>query len=198
MNGPNLEILWEMKDNMQVVLSPAVGVFSHYPQNGTLLTGGSFVGTLKVLNTLYHLHLPGDAYGRVIQDEEKELIVPVQYGQELFRLKPALNVEDDDTQILVTEPHAPDQDFPNPDQGFIVTAFTTGIFYAKPSPDSPPFVTVGQEIEKGKALGLIEVMKTFNHIVFQGTDTSTTGKIKNIYVKDADEVKNGQPLFLIE
>jgi acetyl-CoA carboxylase biotin carboxyl carrier protein len=79
-----------------------------------------------------------------------------------------------------------------------VKAFTTGIFYAKPSPDAPSFVTVGQEIEKGKALGLIEVMKTFNHIIFQGTDDSSTGTIKKIYVKDSQEVKVGQPLFLID
>jgi biotin carboxyl carrier protein len=57
---------------------------------------------------------------------------------------------------------------------------------------------MGQEIEKGKALGLIEVMKTFNHIIFQGTGKSNQGKIKKIYVKDSQEVKQGEPLFLIE
>ncbi len=80
----------------------------------------------------------------------------------------------------------------------MVRAFTTGLFYARPSPDSPPFVTAGEEIEKGKALGLIEIMKTFNHIIFHGTDKADTGKIKKIYVKDGQEVKLGQPLFLIE
>jgi biotin carboxyl carrier protein len=98
----------------------------------------------------------------------------------------------------MTRPEATSEAGKLSEEGYVVKAFTTGIFYAKPSPDSPPFVTQGQDIEKGKALGLIEVMKTFNHIVFQGTDKSDTGRIKKILVNDAQEVKLGQPLFLIE
>ncbi len=40
-------------------------------------------------------------------------------------------------------------------------------------------------------------MKTFNHIIFQGTEDSDTGRIKKIYVEDSQEVKLGQRLFLI-
>ena len=56
----------------------------------------------------------------------------------------------------------------------------------------------GQKIEKGKVLGLIEVMKTFNHVVFQGTDTSESGVIKKILVEDAQEVKLGEGLFVVK
>ena len=84
------------------------------------------------------------------------------------------------------------------EEGYVISAFTTGIFYRKPSPDASPYVSVGQKIEKGNILGLIEVMKTFNHIIFQGTDTSDSGKIKKIYVEDSEEVKLGQSLFLID
>jgi acetyl-CoA carboxylase biotin carboxyl carrier protein len=84
------------------------------------------------------------------------------------------------------------------EEGHVITAFTTGIFYRKSSPDAPPYVEEGETVEKGKVLGLIEVMKTFNHIIFTGTDSSNSGKIKKIFVKDSQEVKLNQPLFLIK
>lgn len=193
-----LQILTEIKKSQQLILSPTAGYYSDWPRGGTILTGGSFAGKLKVLNTYYDLYLPEDVYGQVMQEEGKDFVVPVAYGQELFRL----NLDQDlfHREIMVTEIESKLKDV-NTDtieEGFVVRAFTTGIFYAKPSPDSPPFVTPGQEVEKGKALGLIEVMKTFNHIIFHGTDKADTGKIKKVYVNDSQEVKLGQPLFLIE
>lgn len=191
----SMEALTEVENSRHLVLSPAVGYYSAWPREGSFLTAGSFIGRIKILNTSYDLHLPDGVYGRVVTDDEKDFVVPVEYGQPLFRLNPDENLAGAETSAALgeTEPEAGKL----AEEGFVVTAFTNGIFYAKPSPDSPPFVVEGQEIEKGKALGLIEVMKTFNHIVFHGTDDSTVGKIKRILVKDTQEVKQGQPLFLI-
>jgi acetyl-CoA carboxylase biotin carboxyl carrier protein len=193
-----LQTLTEKGKSQQLILSPRPGYYSDWPRSGTIITGGSFAGKLKVLNTYYDLYIPEDVYGQVALEEEKDFITPVAYGQELFRL----NLDQDlfHREIMVTEIESKlkDVDTDTPEQGFVVRAFTTGIFYARPSPDSPPFVTPGQEIEKGKALGLIEIMKTFNHIIFQGTGKSDTGRVKKIYVNDTQEVKLGQPLFLIE
>jgi acetyl-CoA carboxylase biotin carboxyl carrier protein len=193
-----LQILKELRESQQRILAPAGGYYSERPQNGAFLIGGSFVGKLKILNTYYDLRLPDDLYGQVWADERGDIVSPVEFGQELFRLNPEENLFK--TQITLTEVESrlKDSDQVVPEEGFVVTAFTTGIFYAKPSPDAPPFVSPGQEIEKGKALGLIEVMKTFNHIVFHGTGKSARGKIKKIYVNDSQEVKVGEPLFLIE
>jgi acetyl-CoA carboxylase biotin carboxyl carrier protein len=192
----SLQPLSEIKNSQHLILSPAVGYYSTGPKPGSFLTRGSFIGKLKVLNTFYHLYLPDDIYGQVVIDEEKDNIIPIEYGQELFRLNPEKDFVGSGKQPTGPDPGTEEVD--TSEEGYVVTAFTTGIFYARPSPDSPPFVTLDQEIEKGKALGLIEVMKTFNHIIFQGTDDSDTGRIKKIYVKDSQEVKLGQPLFLIE
>ena len=192
----SIEALTEVKDSRHLVLSPAVGYYSAQPRQGSFLTAGSFIGRIKVLNTSYDLHLPEGVYGRVVSDEEQDFVVPVEYGQMLFRLNPDENLAGLETPTARSETRKEAGTLS--EEGFVVTAFTTGIFYAKPSPDSPPFVAEGQEIEKGKAMGLIEVMKTFNHIIFHGTDNADTGKIKRVLVKDSQEVKQGQPLFLIE
>ncbi len=190
-----LQPLTEFKESQNLVLAPTVGYYSAWPKPGAFLAGGCFIGTLKVLSTYYNLYLPEGCYGRVVS-EERDITLPVEYGQELFRLNPDKDFSEPGEQIPGTGAGAEDVD--TSEGGYVVTAFTTGIFYAKPSPDAPPFVTEGQTIEKGKALGLIEVMKTFNHIIFHGTDKSDTGVIKKVYVKDSQEVKLGQPLFLIE
>lgn len=195
-NAQCLQSFSEVKDSQHAILSPGVGFYVDWPRKGTLLTGGSFAGRMKILNSYYDIHLPEDVYGRVVVNDDRDFSLPVAYGEELFRLNPDKSF--DESGQKEARAGAVSEDIDTSEGGFVVTAFTTGIFYAKPSPDSPPFVKEGQEIEKGKALGLIEVMKTFNHIIFHGTDDSDTGTIKKVFVKDAQEVKVGQPLFIIE
>ncbi len=79
----------------------------------------------------------------------------------------------------------------------IISSFTSGIFYSKPSPDSSPFVSKGTRIKNGSVLGLIEVMKSFNHITFKGKTENDEGEVIRIIAKDSSEVKSGDPLFLI-
>ena len=194
----SLQVLMELRESQQRILAPTAGYYSERPQNGSFLIGGSFVGKLKILNTYYDLHLADDLYGQVWADENADMVIPVEFGQELFRLNPEESLFNKQIVLTEVESKLKGSDTAVPDEGFVVTAFTTGIFYARSSPEAPPFVTLGQEIEKGKALGLIEVMKTFNHIVFHGTGKSPRGRIKKIYVNDSQEVKVGEPLFLIE
>lgn len=191
-------VLQESKESQHIILSPGVGTYLNPPRLGTFLFAGMPAGTLKILNTYYELVIPEGISGRVMTNKtnHRDVVSNVEYGQELFRLNPAPGAIETITEKVLAD--ATGENTANEEDGYVITAFTTGIFYAKPSPDAPPFVTVGQEIEKGKALGLIEVMKTFNHIVFHGTDRSHSGIIKKIYVQDAQEVKLGQPLFLIE
>jgi acetyl-CoA carboxylase biotin carboxyl carrier protein len=68
-----------------------------------------------------------------------------------------------------------------------------GTFYRAPSPEAPPFVEVGQRIEPGETVCLIEAMKLFNEIV-----SETGGVVREILVQNADPVEFGQALFLIE
>ena len=68
-----------------------------------------------------------------------------------------------------------------------------GTFYRRPSPDKPNFVEVGDEVNVGKVVCIIEAMKLFNEI-----ESEVKGKIVKILVEDASPVEYDQPLFLVE
>lgn len=68
-----------------------------------------------------------------------------------------------------------------------------GTFYRAPSPESPPFVEVGQIIEKGKVVCIVEAMKLMNEI-----KSDIKGKIVEIPVENAQPVEFGQVMFYIE
>lgn len=68
-----------------------------------------------------------------------------------------------------------------------------GTFYRSPGPGKPPFVNVGDEIQKGKPVCIIEAMKLFNEI-----ESDVSGKIVKILVDDATPVEYDQPLFLVK
>ena len=68
-----------------------------------------------------------------------------------------------------------------------------GTFYRKPAPDKPVFVEVGQSINQGDVLCVIEAMKLFNEI-----ESEVSGKIVKVLVDDASPVEFDQPLFLVD
>jgi acetyl-CoA carboxylase biotin carboxyl carrier protein len=68
-----------------------------------------------------------------------------------------------------------------------------GTFYRSPSPDKPSFVNVGDEIEPGKVVCIIEAMKLFNEI-----ESEVKGRIVKVLAEDASPVEYDQPLFLVE
>ncbi|MFC1726783.1 acetyl-CoA carboxylase biotin carboxyl carrier protein [candidate division KSB1 bacterium] len=189
-----LKALFEFKNSRYRILSPAVGMFSFKQIDGNYLSSGAFIGKLEVLNSSFKLYLSEEVYGKIEIGSELDKAFPVEYGQELFCLNPAVDL-DKNKKAAGTAVSAEKEAY---EEGYVITAVSNGMFYRKSSPDSPPYVVEGEVVEKGKVLGLIEVMKTFTPIDFQGTDTSASGKIKKIYVNDSEEVKSGQPLFLIE
>lgn len=68
-----------------------------------------------------------------------------------------------------------------------------GTFYRQAGPDKPIFASVGDVIEKGQVVCIIEAMKLFNEI-----ESEVSGKIVKVLVEDASPVEYDQPLFLVE
>lgn len=65
-----------------------------------------------------------------------------------------------------------------------------GVFYVAPSPNDPPFVKVGQQVEAGDTLGIIEAMKIMNPL-----EATQSGTIAEILVQNGDVVQYGQPII---
>ena len=68
-----------------------------------------------------------------------------------------------------------------------------GTFYRAPSPDSAPYVELGQVVDKGQVVCIIEAMKLMNEI-----KSEVKGKIVEIPIENAQPVEFDQPLFYIE
>jgi acetyl-CoA carboxylase biotin carboxyl carrier protein len=67
-----------------------------------------------------------------------------------------------------------------------------GTFYASPSPDKPPFVSVGQAVKAGDTLGIIEAMKMFNPI-----EADVSGTVLKVLVESGQPIEFDEPLFVI-
>jgi acetyl-CoA carboxylase biotin carboxyl carrier protein len=74
----------------------------------------------------------------------------------------------------------------------LVQAPIVGTFYASPSPDEPAFVAVGDRVEVGQTLCIIEAMKLMNEI-----QSEVAGTVTQILVQNATPVEFDQPLFVV-
>ena len=74
--------------------------------------------------------------------------------------------------------------------GHLVTAPMIGTFYASPSPAEAPFVQVGDDVEVGQVVGIIEAMKIMNEII-----SDRSGVVLEVMVENAQPVEYGSPLI---
>jgi len=99
-----------------------------------------------------------------------------------------------------TEAEAPKEEAPKAEaapassgSGIEVKSPMVGTFYAAPKPGADPFVKVGDTVEVGQVLCIVEVMKLMNNI-----EAKTAGTVTEILVDNEDAVEHGQPLMVIE
>jgi acetyl-CoA carboxylase biotin carboxyl carrier protein len=82
---------------------------------------------------------------------------------------------------------------PSAETGDTVNSPIVGTFYAAPGPEAAPYVTVGQIVEKGQVLCIVEAMKLMNEI-----EADCKCKIVKICKDNAQAVEFGDPLFVIQ
>jgi acetyl-CoA carboxylase biotin carboxyl carrier protein len=82
----------------------------------------------------------------------------------------------------------------NADAGLIeITSPMVGTFYASPSPDAEPYVSIGDAVGADTVVCIVEAMKVMNEI-----QAEVKGVIKKVLVQNAEAVQYGQPLFLVD
>lgn len=77
-------------------------------------------------------------------------------------------------------------------EGHAVKSPMVGTFYRTPSPDTKPFVEVGQSVKEGQIICIIEAMKLMNEI-----ECDKSGTVSAVLVENGQPVEYGQPLFII-
>ncbi|MCL6642989.1 MAG: acetyl-CoA carboxylase biotin carboxyl carrier protein [Candidatus Bipolaricaulota bacterium] len=87
---------------------------------------------------------------------------------------------------------APIAPAPSATNGHVITSPLVGTFYRRPAPTEPPYVEIGDRVEKGDTLCIIEAMKVMNEI-----KAEHAGVVEKILVEDGKPVEYGQPLMVI-
>jgi len=77
--------------------------------------------------------------------------------------------------------------------GNLISSPMVGTYYSAPSPSAKPFITVGQHVNKGDTIGIIEAMKIMNQI-----EADHSGTVVEILVKDGEAGEFGQALIVIQ
>ena len=108
-------------------------------------------------------------------------VIPAQQARTGKEYSPSAPVLDAETQALLAE-------------GLVtVDSPMVGTFYAASGPGSPPFVQVGDTVDAGQVICIVEAMKIMNEVVCK-----VPAIIERILVRNGDPVEYGQPLFKIE
>lgn len=122
--------------------------------------------------------------------EERSLAsLEVQDGDNKVSLQRHLPQSVASPQLAVANP-SPQPTTPSTPRGAVETSPMVGVFYAAPTPSDPPFVKVGQHVEAGDSLGIIEAMKIMNPL-----EATQSGIIAEILVQNGDVVQFGQPVI---
>ena len=95
-------------------------------------------------------------------------------------------------EVLSAEPEIQQKIETSKAEGNVITSPIVGTFYRKPSPDKDPFIRVGDTVEKGDVLCIIEAMKMMNEI-----KSDFRGKIVSIDLEDGEPVEFGQSIITI-
>lgn len=190
-----VEAIVESEGRLLRVLSPAVGIWSDLPAAGARLESGGVIGSIRILNRRVALRLPPEKGGiarRLASDRRR---LAVEYGQTLLVLGAA-------RPGAAGPPAASGAGEGNaaaalPQGARAIVAPTDGVFYSRPAPDQPPFTAAGARLRVGQPVGLVEVMKTFNQILYEGAGAPVEVEVLEVRPAEGEEVRSGQVLVVV-
>lgn len=178
------------EDGEREVLSPAVGDWRGHPREGAVIGAGEAIGEIVQLGVARRVVLPEAMPPGRVRAVPADRVVPVEFGAVLFSLRALEGVE-------ASAPVATDAGTGVGGTGYLVPSPTDGVFYRRAAPDAPPFTDVGQRIRVGQPVGLVEVMKTFNQILYGGDSFPDEAEVVEFFVTDGEDVRAGQPLLRV-
>jgi len=171
------------------LLAPTVGVFTARVREGELVSAGQVLGSIDVLGVLSELRAPDGVAGRVTSRiGGTRTRIPVQFGDPLFAISTSSMAPVAKSGVVGGESSSAALSF---------TAPMSGRFYSRPSPSDPPFVSAGDIVQRGQTIGLLEVMKTFNRLVYQGEALPERALVVRIVPGEGDDVVRGDLILAL-
>lgn len=125
----------------------------------------------------------------VSQGDESVRISKQTQGDDVIEFNQSSNRQPESININQNQSQKKDANY----DGNLVKSPIVGTFYRKPSPDSSPFVKVGDSVNKGDVLCIVEAMKMMNEI-----KSDYDGKIISIEIDDGQPVEFGQTIIVIQ
>lgn len=180
-----------LDDGRTILLAPSPGLWRDPPQLGSLVRSGGPIGSLEILGVAHRLRAPEGAIGIVTDEGPNPELArrAVDYGAPLLILDPeALG------GALVAEATASSTPLAA-DGSLLFTTPSSGRFYQRPAPDKPPFIEVGQVIERGQTVGMLEVMKTFTRINYDDPKLPERVKVVAIVAADQADLASGDVIL---
>lgn len=166
-------------EDTEVLASPSVGEWVPLHEK-LVVDSGEQIGVLHILNRPHPVFAPSGVRGH-FEARPKAIVA---FGDPIGLMARQEQVFESDTR--------PDARALPPS---VFVSPTSGRFYSRPTPESEAFVKAGDEITKGQVVCLLEVMKTFNRIEFNGTSKA---KVIRILPKDGDDLESGDTIFELE
>lgn len=178
----------ETTDGGLELSTPSVGIWRGGPDSGALVRPGVGLGYIEILGVAHELVAPEGAFGVVkAQGKPGPLRRAVSCGDCLVVL---------DTEIVGGAGGSEvSTDADTSSSELVFRASMSGRFYLRASPDKPSFITVGDTVEVGHTICLLEVMKTFNRVTYGGDKLPARAQIVRILPEDGADVDEGDVLL---
>jgi biotin carboxyl carrier protein len=174
-----------IENDLVALACPIIGRVILSVSEGQTLARGQIIGEIWRLDQRYLLRSPDEVSGVVAMRASRDRVMPCAFGQRILTLQQGEaqgSVRKDAGQKIASGSNS-------------VDAPMDGMFYLSASPKDPPYVKVGDTIAPGQTIGLIEVMKCFYPLKYQGM---ASAKIVDIRVSSASPVSSGTKLMIVQ
>ena len=149
---------------------------------------------IKEIKSLIKMVMESDISEFELENSEEKIKIKRGSVQEIVHYQTPQQITLQQPQVLpVAESPVTSSATPAEEKGVCVTSPIVGTFYRAPAPDAPPYVEVGQIVEKGQVLCIVEAMKLMNEI-----EAEYRCKIIKICRENAQPVEFDDVLFVVE
>lgn len=149
------------------------------------------ISELKIEQGDFKINIRSKSFTKAIQSNKNDspAAIPINVAQQVPSVAPVAAAPPVEEKAAPTAEAASDGT-----EGLItIKSPMIGTFYRSSGPDKDPFIKVGDSIDNGSVICIIEAMKLFNEI-----ESEMSGKVVKVLVENASPVEYDQPLFLVE